>query len=180
MLTRTLAAIPLAAVLALGIAGCDTGTSPLPSPTPTQTQPAEPGSLQRPHPLGTEIEGDGWEVVVNSVVVDASEAIAAANEFNPAPPDGQQYLTVNVTLTRAAPQAGYPFDVEFGYVTADGRTLRESEAVAPERIDLLTELQPDAELTGNIVFLVPSDTADRGVLSVIPGDREARAYVALR
>lgn len=175
MTTRALA-IAAALISALALAGC-APEEVTPEPTPTETPPA-PGSIRNPHPLGETIVGDGWEVSISDVTADATEAIAQANKFNPAPPEGQRYLTVRVTLTRTGQDAAYPFDVEIAYITAQGISLREAAVHTPTRIDLLTELQPGATIIGDVAYLVHPSQTDGAVISVIPGDRTLRAYYA--
>jgi hypothetical protein len=51
-------------------------------------------------PLGvTGKLSDGWQLTVNSVQSNATGAVLAENSLNSAPPAGQQYLLVNVTVT---------------------------------------------------------------------------------
>lgn len=173
LLTSTLA-------LTLLLTGCTAAAeSPAETPTPTATQDASPGSSLNPLPLGETITGPGWDVVIEQVVfgAEADAAVAAANELNPAPKAGHHYALVRVSVTRTAVTAAHPFELELALVTGEGVALREVAAEAPERFDSLAEQLPDAVQTGNLVFLVPEGAEAGSLISVVPGDRDERAYV---
>lgn len=130
------------------------------------------GTRSHPHPLGTTVSNDEWSVTINSVQLDATEAVLAANVINPAPAEGEQYILVNATATYTGAETGMPaVDLSFAYVTADGVTVHSYDtiAVAPDAFDSMAELYTDASITGNIALAVPSDTAGEGTIVVTPG-----------
>ena len=139
---------------------------------------------ENPYPLGTEISGKDWKVVVNSVTFNANDAVAAANQFNDPPAAGKEYVLINYTATyigddSSGESAAF---VSVDYVTADGVTVNgtDSMAVAPDAIDSLATLYKGASVTGNIVRAVPSDTAQDGVLAVAPGLLADTVFVAVK
>ena len=139
---------------------------------------------ENPYPLGTEISGKDWKVVINSVTLNANDAVAAANEFNDPPADGKQYVLINYTATYIGndPAGDTPAFVSVDYVTADGVTVdgTDSMAVAPDAIDSLTTLYNGASVTGNVVRAVPVDSAQDGVLAVRPGLLADKVFVAVK
>lgn len=138
------------------------------------------GTRSNPYPLGSTVSGDDWSVTINSVDLDANDAVAAENEFNDPAPDAMTYIMVNATIT-------YDGDSDSGempwttieYVTTDGNTISES-GVVPDPLDTVSELYPGASTSGNVALVVPSDSAGDGVLAVSPGALSDNAYVAVR
>ena len=144
------------------------GTSDAPAEEKTEPAASEAGTRENPHPLGTTIASDEWEVTVNSFTPDATAAVLAENEFNDKPADGSAYSIVNVTLKRVAAEAGTPMEVDVSYVTAGGNvvTIADAFAVAPDALSI-NELYEGASVTGNVVLMVP--VGDAGVLRIRPG-----------
>lgn len=134
---------------------------------------AEAGTRGNPYPIGSVIESDDWRVVVNSVTLDATDAVASANEFNEPPAEGSEYILVNYSATYLGddPDGQIPTSVIIEYVTADSTTVNsfDNSVVAPEAIDTISTLYTDGTATGNAAFEVPTATADQGVLAVTPG-----------
>jgi hypothetical protein len=135
---------------------------------------AEAGTRANPYPLGTAITSDEWEVTVNSVTFAANDAVAAANEFNEAPPAGSEYIIINSTIKYVGSDAegGIPAFVSIEYVTPTGETVDQADtiAVAPDpALDSMTTLYNGGTATGNIVLAVPSADAQSGVIAVKPG-----------
>lgn len=148
-------------------------------------EPAEAAGSSRdnPAPIGSMISGDEWDVVVNSVTLDATDAVLAAeNVFNDAPAEGSEFILINVTTTYTGDDKGMPVFVSVGYVTPEGNTIDglEDIVIAPEPLDTLSELYSGASATGNIVLTVPSATADQGVLVITPGLLNDDAFVAVK
>ncbi|WP_243859137.1 DUF4352 domain-containing protein [Actinomyces sp. ZJ308] len=139
---------------------------------------------ENPYPLGTEISGKDWKVVINSVTFNANDAVAAANEFNDPPADGKEYVLINYTATYIGNEASgeSPAFVSVDYVTPGGVTVdgTDSIAVAPDALDSLTTLYNGASVTGNIVRAVPIDGAQDGVLAVRPGLLADKVFVAVK
>lgn len=145
---------------------------------------AEAGTRENPVPLGTEIANDDWKVVINSVAFGATDAVMAANMFNEAPVDGNEYILINYTVTYVGDDADgqAPMFVSVHFVTADGVTVdgTESLSVAPDAIDTMTTLYNGGSVSGNTALSVPSATAQDGVLAVSPGITADKVFVAVK
>ncbi|MBF6290184.1 DUF4352 domain-containing protein [Nocardia cyriacigeorgica] len=140
------------------------------------------GTRANPYPLGSVITDGDWQVTVNSVTLNANDAVAAENPFNDPPPPGSQYLLANVTITYIGsdPQGDTPF-ATISYVTADGNTVNsyDSNAVAPDALDTNSPLFEGASTTGNVEFIVPSASAAQGTLAVEPALLSDKVFVAV-
>ncbi|MDR1513076.1 MAG: DUF4352 domain-containing protein [Propionibacteriaceae bacterium] len=186
--------VPVAAIgallLALAISGCGGSTVTPPSqggdaPAGASEVPDAPtGTRENPAPLGSTVEDDEWAVVVNSVTLAATDAVLAENPFNDAPPEGQEYILVNLTMTYKGnnPEGETPLWVTVEYVTPQGNTINGSEtmSVAPDGIDTFSTLYSGASVTGNKAFAVPSATAAEGVLAISPGLLSDKIFVAVQ
>lgn len=145
---------------------------------------AEEGTRENPYPLGTKVSSDEWEVTVNSVTFAANDAVANANQFNEAPPEGSEYILINTTITYVGSDAdgGMPAFVTIAYVTPTGETvdLTDSFAVAPEPLDTMTTLYNGGTVTGNVVLAVPSADAQAGAIAVQPGMLADKVFYAVQ
>ncbi|HIW91543.1 MAG TPA: hypothetical protein H9870_07780 [Candidatus Corynebacterium avicola] len=137
------------------------------------------GTRSNPHPLGSTVASDGWSVTINSVDLDANEAITAENMFNEPAPEGMTYIMVNATITYTgdSDEGEMPWTT-IEYVTVDGNTISQS-GVTPDPLDTVSDLYPGGSTTGNVSLVVPSDTASEGVLAVAPGMLSDNAYFAV-
>lgn len=149
----------------------------------TQNVQDDMSTRANPHPLGTAITQGDWTVTVNSVTLDATPAVLAENQFNEPPAEGNQYLMVNLTATYNGddPQGHTPW-VDVEYVTVEGNTLNtyDHSAVTPDQFDSGSTLYTGASTTGNMVFEVPTATADEGTLAVTPDMFGDKAFVAVQ
>jgi hypothetical protein len=145
---------------------------------------AQAGTRENPSPIGSVVESKDWRVVVNSVTLAASDAVAAANQFNKPPAAGSEYILVNYTATYIGDEANgqMPAFVSIDYVTADGKTVNrlDHSAVAPEAIDTTSTLYKGGAATGNIAIQVPTATASQGVLAVRPGMLADKVFIAVK
>ncbi|WP_210383709.1 DUF4352 domain-containing protein [Corynebacterium sp. HMSC05H05] len=143
---------------------------------------ADGSTRENPLPIGSTISSDEWEVTINSVDLDATDAILAENEFNEVPADGQTYVLANVTAkyTGDDPQGSSPW-VSVAYVSPQGNTVQSFDApvITPDAFDLGNTLYKDASTTGNLVFLVDKATANEGVLSVEPDPFSRKRFVSV-
>ncbi|MTG88253.1 DUF2510 domain-containing protein [Cellulosimicrobium sp. BIT-GX5] len=137
-----------------------------------------PGSRENPVPLGTVISGSDFDVTINSVELDATDAVMAANEFNEAPPEGYTYALINATVTYTGEESGFALEVEIDYVTSTGEVLASYDtfAVPPEPELGLDELYNGGSTTGNTVIAVPA--GDAGLVRVTPGVFADEVFVA--
>lgn len=161
---------------------------------PTQTGPdgttienkgkdAQGTSRDNPLPVGSSIESKEWSYTINSVDLNATDAVMAENPFNDAPADDQQYILINVTATYTGNDAEGSIPLgSVAYVSADGNTFaaHDSLAVAPDDFDQLGTLYEGASTTGNIAIAVPSEGIENGVLAVSPDMFSGKSFVAVQ
>ena len=135
------------------------------------------GTRTNPAPLGSEVASDNWAVVVNSVNMDATEEVLAANQFNEIS-DGEVFVLVDLTATYLGEDAGQTFDVTVDFVSDSGEVYKsyDHNSVAPDPQFGHDELFEGGSSTGNIVFEVPAGTT--GVLRVNPGFLSDPIFVA--
>ena len=140
---------------------------------------AAAGTRENPHPLGTTVASDDWEVTVNSFTPDATDAVLAENTFNEPPADGTVYALINVTITYQGADSAYASDVTVNYVTTGGEVVDGLEAfvVGPDAIGL-DELYAGGSVTGNVVRQIPA--GDTGTIRVTPGWFTDDAFFAQR
>lgn len=139
---------------------------------PAQTNQAEEGSRDNPLPIGSTVSDSEWDVTINSVDLNATDAIIAENPLNDAPADGNTYIMVEVsaTYTGTNPEGDTPW-VSVEYVSAGGNSFASHDAllVAPDSFDSLETLYEGASVTGNIALEVPEEEIADGTLKVSPG-----------
>lgn len=138
---------------------------------------------ENPLPIGATISSDEWDVTINSVDLNATDAILAENQFNDAPAEGQVYVMANVTAKYKGndPEGAIPF-VDIDYISPQGNSFSTHDimVVEPDAFDHTTTLYEGAEETGNIAFLVDAATAADGVLSVEPDMFTQKRFVAVK
>ena len=157
----------------------DASTGILEEEFDTEFAPEVFGSREEPLATGEAIVTDEYEVVINSIDLNATEQVLAADEYNEAPPEGEIYAIVNVTVTYTGEDSSSDGMVGIDYVGADGVVKGDAYAYAwgiePEFG--MTELFTGASATTNLVLQLPAE-AD-GVLRVSPGFFD-EAWVSLR
>jgi hypothetical protein len=146
-------------------------TAPGSKPTPTQAAPKE-GTRANPAPVGTTVEisdasGPIWQVTMGAANLNAGDAIAAENQFNPPADAGSQYVMVPVTYTYVGTKSGTPWiSVRIVFVSAAGTTHEEKFVVAPTPISGIAEMYTGASATGNLVVMVPSQDVEKGTWGI--------------
>lgn len=170
--------------------------TPTPTPTATtETPTAEPtptastatsaatdgdGTPTNPFALGTLLTTTDWEITVNSVTLNATDQVLAANSLNTAPADGNEYVLINITETYTGSDSAVTADpILIAWVdpsTAETHATSETIQVPPDRFDS-SSLTPGVPLTGNVVVEVPSASAADGLIELTSGANSA--YVAL-
>jgi len=143
----------------------------------------EEGTRENPYPLGTAITQGDWTVTINSVDLDANDALMDENLFNEKPDDGTVYIMVNVTAAYNGDNAeGETPWTGVDYVTSEGNTISAFDklVVPPEQFDTLETLYKGASTTGNLAIQVPADTAADGVLAVTPTMAGDKVFVAVK
>ena len=143
---------------------------------------AEVGTRENPAPLGAPIDSAEWTVVVNSVNLDATEAVLAENEFQDPPADGTVFIGINYTVTYKGDDADgqMPAMVGIEYVTADGNTVDGLDRIlmGPDSFDSMSTLYNGASATGNYYLQVPAPVD--GVVAVRPGMVADKVFVAVQ
>lgn len=141
---------------------------------------AKAGTRENPVALGSVISSDDWDVTVNSVTLNGTDAVLAANQFNEPPADGTQYALVNLTVTYKGADSSYAAMVGVAYVTASGEVIDGTKAlvVAPEPTLGLSELYKGGSVTGNEALEVP--VAADGLLRIRPGMMADEIFVVIK
>lgn len=141
------------------------------------------GTRVNPYPLGFTVSDDEWAVTINSVNLDATAEIAAANMFNEPAPEGKVFILVNATAQYMGQNPdGDSAWVTVDYVTADGVTISSTDtfAVAPDAFPDFTTLYEGGSITGNIALAVPAATAGEGTLIVQPAMLSDKFFFAVQ
>lgn len=150
--------------------------------TPAASASGGKGTRQAPLPIGSRISWPDWDVTINSVDLDATAEILAANSFNKAPAAGQTYMMVNVTMTYTGNdgQGQNPTPLIF-FVAPSGNSFDtwNSGTLPPDFFDYGSPLYEGASTTGNIMLAVPADGVSSGVLTVQVGFGD-KAFVAVQ
>ncbi|MDO5061354.1 MAG: DUF4190 domain-containing protein [Actinomycetaceae bacterium] len=126
---------------------------------------------ENPVPLGATITSKDWEIVVNSVNLDATQVLLEHSKFNDPPEAGEHYVLVNLTAKYIGNKAdGATPWTTVKYVTKEGKTfdVLAKYIDVPERFDQLSELYNGASTTGNIALAVKTDDIKGGVLKITP------------
>ncbi|GAA4475384.1 hypothetical protein GCM10023190_10790 [Enteractinococcus fodinae] len=132
----------------------------------------EEGTRDNPLALGTTVESGDWEVTVNGVDLDATDAIMSENSFNEQPADGNVYVMADVTTTYIGsdPEGETPY-ISIEYVSSGGNSFASHDAmvVTPNDFDSFETLYEGASTSGNIAMEVPQEDLEAGTLRVSPG-----------
>lgn len=134
----------------------------------------EPGTRANPAAIGqvVTISQSGvpqWEVSLSAPSLDATAAVAAANEYNDAAPAGMVFASVIVNVKRLAEEAASPgSDLTVEFVTAAGTTHNDYDISAYVDGDLseINEMYTPATAAGVIVIAIPVDNAAAGTWTV--------------
>lgn len=137
----------------------------------TEPDAAEVGTRDNPAPLGSTLELSNfgevvYEVTLGPATLNANEAITASNQFNEPPTDGFQYALMPVTLTYVGSETGTPWiDISIEFVSGAGTTHTASDSFAvgpaPTLFDI-NEMYNGATATGNVVIMIPMESAASG------------------
>lgn len=148
----------------------------------SEDEPAEPaedaeatgekGTRDNPLPLGTTISDGDWEVTLNSVDLDATEAVLAENPLNDEPETGNGYIMANVTATYLGDDSAgeTPAGVRVEYVSAEGNSFdtTTSMVIVPDYFNRSGTLYEGASTTGNFGVEVPLEDIEDGNILVSP------------
>lgn len=146
----------------------DEGAAASEAPVPAQEVSAEQGTRESPLPVGSTLSSDDWTVTVNSYNAAGDDVVAAANQFNEAPPAGSHYEIVNYTVTYTGDESDYALMVGVDLVTSGGNVIDSSSSLAVLEDSIgLDELFNGASTTGSVAFLVPD--GETALIRVRPG-----------
>lgn len=130
------------------------------------------GSRDNPLALGTTVTEGDWEVTVNSVDLDATDAVLAENPLNDEPDEGHSYITANVTATYlgSEPSGDTPSGIRVEYVTPDGNSFDSTAemVIVPDYFNPSETLYEGASATGNFGVQVPIDDVENGQILLSP------------
>lgn len=150
----------------------------------SSTTNTEPGSTRdNPLPLGSTVSSKTWNVTVNSVNLNAAEALAEPDLFNEPPAEGETYIMVNITATYTGndPQGDTPW-AHIKFVSAEGRSFDRFSKflVPPDYFDSSQQLYTGASTTGNIALAVKDTDPSTGVLAVEADILDDAVFVAVK
>lgn len=132
----------------------------------------EQGTRDNPLPLGSAVSDDEWEVTVNSVDTDATDAVLAENPLNDQPTEGNGYVMANVTATYLGddPAGATPAGVRVEYVSADGNSFDSTASMimVPDYFNRSETLYEGASTTGNFGVEVPMEQVEEGNILLSP------------
>lgn len=141
----------------------------------------EEGDRDTPVTLGSTISSEDWDVTITNFDRDATEEVLAANEGNEDPKEGNTYAVIDFEVTYTGDESATPWtDIDFAYVTEDGKTIHpfDTKAISPEpRFADLGELYEGGSDNGKELVEIPGD--DNGLLRVTPGLFADDVFVAL-
>jgi hypothetical protein len=183
MRTKSIVLISASLVLAIGLVGCSSAgvatSADVKNTTGGSAAPAAPsdkvGTRANPAPAGTaislkDISGNPqYTITIGAVTMDAGAAVTAANQFNAAAKPGFQYMLIPVNYTYVGKTTGTPgIDVSVEFVSAAGTThkLTDSMVVGPAVANTMSEIYPGASASGNVIIMVPTADAAKGLLTV--------------
>ena len=132
------------------------------SDTPTTAK----SSAAAPTALGTSVTvAKGWDVKVNSAQLNADAELKAANMFN-TPDPGNQFVTVNVSVTNNSSKPSSPFtNVKLSLLPPSGVAISSAfVAGVGGALDTSAQMQPGATATGVLVYEVPAAQVTGSVL----------------
>lgn len=156
-----------------------TATQAPPTPTPVAQQPTDTASgpdlvsntsRDMPVPVGQTARVGDYEVTVVSVTPNATDIVAAENQFNDPPATGNQFFIVTVSATYVGASSGNPsFDLDFQAVGASNSgytTYNNSCGVIPNDQYLVTEQFTGGTAEFNICWSVEAGDASTLVMYV--------------
>lgn len=133
---------------------------------------SEEGTRNNPFALGATIREDDWEVTVNSVDLNATDAVVGENPLNDQPDEGNGYIMANVTATYIGdePSGDTPAGVRVEYVSAEGNSFDSTAnmVIVPDYFNRSENLYEGASTTGNFGVEVPLDDVEQGNVLLSP------------
>ncbi|MCU1569685.1 MAG: hypothetical protein JWR33_426 [Naasia sp.] len=145
--------------------------SPGASAAPADENASDLGTRANPAPLGTTVSiegGDGidWEVTPTSSALDVTDQVKAANQFNEDPQPGNQYASLSVDVKYVGPNSGRPFELDFNFVSAAGRSFSGAFVSMDGQLSDVEELFTGGEASGTVIVEVPAEEVEKGTWTV--------------
>lgn len=134
-----------------------------------------------PLPLGESATIGDYDVAVTSVVLNANEPIAAANQFNEAPTG--QFVLIELTVTYNGVEEGNPWiDLAPTFVGSDARQYDSCPAVLPKDAMDVPTLEKTGSATYQECFDVPAEAIQGGTIFLEPlfSLEDTRVYWSLQ
>ncbi|WP_051515542.1 DUF4190 domain-containing protein [Candidatus Blastococcus massiliensis] len=134
-------------------------------------------------PLGTPAQVGDYEVIVDSVLLDADDVVTSANQFNDAPTG--QYVLAQLTVVYNGTDEGMPgMDLTAIFHGSDSRQYSDSEcsAVTPDDAMNAPTLNPGGSDTFEFCMDVAPEAVAGGRLSIEPTfswDSDERVFYAI-
>ncbi len=131
--------------------------------------PSGPGATKdNPAPIGTTVEvAKDWSFTINAVDLDANAEMLKGNMFNKPQVDGNRFISVNATIRNGSDKPGMALgQLKIGALPPSGVRVDQTYMTAGiKAIDPSAQLQPGAQITGEIIFeLDPADIPNTVVL----------------
>lgn len=149
-------------------------------PTTTAATPVAFAAAAGPHPegeltdvrrspiaLGTPTDiGEGWTLTVESADLAGTAAVIEASEFNEPPPEGEEYVLVDLTLAYdGSDDSSSPFDAST-WIVGDGNVAINSTCPISldSQLDEFSDVFQGGSVSGHLCYQVPVDDLDSAVL----------------
>lgn len=141
---------------------------------------ADEGTLENPLALGTTIHAKTFDITIDDVDMDATQAVLDEFPLNVEPDQGFEYISVGVTLTFTGNDTTLAASVSIGYYDPDTDEVYEpymNSQVAPDPELDIGEIDTGETRSGNTVIMVPED--GNGILAIEPSYGERTYYVSI-
>lgn len=127
----------------------------------------QPGERRNPIPLDQAAQVGDWKITVVGAVLDATQIILDENMFNAAPKEGNRYVLVSLEAVYLGGESStFWLDMLCRFVGGKGGSYGVGAVVAPDSIMDKGEASPGTQISGNLVFEVPSDQLAGGTLMI--------------
>lgn len=152
------------------------------TPAPIGTPPSEPvtgpGSRVEPFPIGRSLVFDEWEVTIDAIDLDGTNAVLDSRYPVDPPDPGTRYALVTATSTYLGDGSAHARDIRFDFVTASGVVIRSTDkhVMPPDPRHGDTELYAGGAHTGHDAIQIPQD--EGGLLRVWVDLHGPRYFVA--
>ena len=159
----------------------------IPTATPAPTPTPLPVGLSRAQPFSPDetVSGGSWEIQILESLrgEEAWQKIAATNQFNDPPPEGMEYLLINVHAMNisSSDEAARISDADFD-LTGEENILYNSAYIVEPEPELEAELFTGGETQGWISFLVSEGEGDLILIldELFNFDEDETRYIALK